>query len=187
MLGMWKEGVSWKLSGCTVENHKKSHIFELDMSWIWIIFVFLSWYSWYWLAVLVEETLWCCFYHLLELGFSHLVTEIEFLRLCFKIFKKTCWNLSLSPIHELSWKYFKYIHGLELLYKKKQLKLQWLQNSSQRNGDNLNNILCKSIRTSRNKKREYLKEEINELEISSKNKNIRNWYRGIMNLRTFLT
>jgi hypothetical protein len=35
----------------------------------------------------------------------------------------------------------------------------------------------------RNKKREYLKDKINELATNNKNKNIRDLYRGIMNLR----
>jgi hypothetical protein len=38
----------------------------------------------------------------------------------------------------------------------KQAKLQWLQNSSQINGDNLQNIRRETNRTFRNKKREYL-------------------------------
>jgi len=33
----------------------------------------------------------------------------------------------------------------------KQDKLQWLQNPSQTNGDNMNNIWCETCRTSRNK------------------------------------
>jgi hypothetical protein len=33
--------------------------------------------------------------------------------------------------------------------------------------------------TFRNKKREYLKDKVNELEINNKNKNIRDFYRGI--------
>jgi hypothetical protein len=40
------------------------------------------------------------------------------------------------------------------------------------NGDNMDNIRCEA-RTFRTKKREYLKNKINELETHSKNKNIR--------------
>jgi hypothetical protein len=44
-------------------------------------------------------------------------------------------------------------------------------------GDNLNNVRRKASRYSRNKKRDYLKDKINELTINSKN--IRDLYRGI--------
>jgi hypothetical protein len=55
----------------------------------------------------------------------------------------------------------------------KLAKLQWLQNASHINGDNLKNLRCETSRTFRNKKREYLKDKINELETNKKNKNIR--------------
>jgi hypothetical protein len=42
--------------------------------------------------------------------------------------------------------------------------LQWLQNPSEINGDNLNNVRCEASRYFRNKKREYLKDKINEIE-----------------------
>jgi hypothetical protein len=58
-------------------------------------------------------------------------------------------------------------------------KLQWLQNPSQINGDKLKNLRCATSRTFRNKKREYLKDKINELETNNKTKNIRDLYRGI--------
>jgi hypothetical protein len=54
-----------------------------------------------------------------------------------------------------------------------------LQNPSQINGDNLQNLRHESSRTFRNKKREYLKEKINELETNNKNKNMQDLYRGI--------
>jgi hypothetical protein len=54
-----------------------------------------------------------------------------------------------------------------------------LQDSSEINGDNLNNMKLEAIRHLRNKKREYLKDKINELATNSKNKNIRDLYRGI--------
>jgi hypothetical protein len=46
-------------------------------------------------------------------------------------------------------------------------------------GDNLQNLRCETSRTFRNKRREYLKGKINELETNNKNKNIRDLYRGI--------
>jgi hypothetical protein len=54
-----------------------------------------------------------------------------------------------------------------------------LQNPSQINGNNLPNLRRETSRTFRNKKREYVKGKINELETNNKNKNIRNVYRGI--------
>jgi hypothetical protein len=61
----------------------------------------------------------------------------------------------------------------------KETKLQWLQDPSGINGDNLNNVRCEASRYFRNKKREYLKDKINELATNSKNKNIRDVYSGI--------
>jgi hypothetical protein len=54
-----------------------------------------------------------------------------------------------------------------------------LQNPNQINGDNLKNLRHETSRIFRNKKREYLKGKINELETNNKNKNIRDLYRGI--------
>jgi uncharacterized protein YaaR (DUF327 family) len=67
----------------------------------------------------------------------------------------------------------------KLLDQRKQAKLQWLQDPREINGDNLNNVRCEASRHFRNKKREYLKDKINELATNSKNKNIRDLYRGI--------
>jgi hypothetical protein len=58
-----------------------------------------------------------------------------------------------------------------------------LQNTSQINGDNLQNLRCETNRTFRNKKREYMKGKINELETNNKNKNIRDLCRGISELK----
>jgi hypothetical protein len=63
--------------------------------------------------------------------------------------------------------------------KRKQAKIQWLQNPNQNNGDNLHNVQREASRHFRNKKKEYLKAKINELETNSKNRNIRDLYRGI--------
>jgi uncharacterized protein YaaR (DUF327 family) len=67
----------------------------------------------------------------------------------------------------------------KLLDQRKQAKLQWLQDPSEVNGDNLNNVRCEASRHFRNKKREYLKHKINEFAANSKNTNIRDLYRGI--------
>jgi hypothetical protein len=67
----------------------------------------------------------------------------------------------------------------KLLYQRKQAKLQWLQDVSEINGGNLNNVRHKAIRHFRREKKKYLKEKINELATNRKNKNIRDLYRGI--------
>jgi hypothetical protein len=68
---------------------------------------------------------------------------------------------------------------LKLIDQWKQAKLQWLQNPNQINRDNLQNLRHDTSRIFRNKKREYLKGKINEVETNNKNKNIRDLYRGI--------
>jgi hypothetical protein len=67
----------------------------------------------------------------------------------------------------------------KLLDQRKQDKLKWLQNPSETNGGNLDNVKCETSRTLRKKRREYQKYQINELETNSKNKNIGDLYRGI--------
>jgi hypothetical protein len=71
----------------------------------------------------------------------------------------------------------------ELLDQRKQVKLQWLQDPSEINGDKLNSVRRETSRYFKNKKREYLKGKINELETNSKNKNIRDLYRAINEFR----
>jgi hypothetical protein len=46
------------------------------------------------------------------------------------------------------------------------------------NEDYFSNVRWEASRHFRNNKREYMKDKINELESNSKNKNIRNVYRG---------
>jgi hypothetical protein len=65
-----------------------------------------------------------------------------------------------------------------ILNKRKRAKIQWLENPNQNNGDNLHNVKREASRHFRNKKKEYLKAKINELETNSKNKNIRDLYSG---------
>jgi hypothetical protein len=57
--------------------------------------------------------------------------------------------------------------------------LQRLQDPSEINGNNLNDVRREASRYFKNKKREYLKDKMNELATNSKNKNIRELYRGI--------
>jgi hypothetical protein len=47
---------------------------------------------------------------------------------------------------------------------RKQAKLQWLQDPSEINGDNLNNVRRESSTYFRNKKREYLKRKLMSLQ-----------------------
>jgi uncharacterized protein YaaR (DUF327 family) len=67
----------------------------------------------------------------------------------------------------------------KLVDQRKQDKLQWLQDSHETNGDNLKNVRREASRYFRKRKREYLKDKINELATNSKNKNIRDRYIGI--------
>jgi hypothetical protein len=66
-----------------------------------------------------------------------------------------------------------------LTNQRKQAKLQWLQNPTQINGDNLKNLRRETARIFRKKKREYLKGKVHYLETNNKNKNIRGLFRGI--------
>jgi hypothetical protein len=68
---------------------------------------------------------------------------------------------------------------LKIIDQRKQPKLQWLQAPSEIKRDNLNNVRREASKHFRNKKREYLKDNINELAMNSKNNNIRDMCRGI--------
>jgi hypothetical protein len=70
---------------------------------------------------------------------------------------------------------------LRIIDQRKKAKLQGLQDPSEINGDNLNNVRREASRHFRNKKREHLKDKIKELATNSKNKNIRDLYRGATN------
>ncbi|KAJ4438181.1 hypothetical protein ANN_14120, partial [Periplaneta americana] len=63
--------------------------------------------------------------------------------------------------------------------RRKQAKLKFLQDPDEDNRDNYFNERLEASRTLRNKKRDYLKEKLNEVETNSKNKNIRDLYKGI--------
>jgi hypothetical protein len=68
---------------------------------------------------------------------------------------------------------------LGTLYQGEQVKMQWIQDRSQSNVDNMNNVRPDASRHFRNKKKTYLKAKIEELETHSKINNIRDLYRGI--------
>ena len=61
--------------------------------------------------------------------------------------------------------------------------MQWLQHPKQSNVDNLNNGKREASRHFRNKKKEYLKAEIEELETNSKIKYIRDFYMDISDFK----
>jgi hypothetical protein len=63
--------------------------------------------------------------------------------------------------------------------RRKQGKLEWLQDPREANEDDLSDVRREANRHFRNKKQKYLKDKINELESNSKNKNIIDLYRGI--------
>jgi hypothetical protein len=58
----------------------------------------------------------------------------------------------------------------KLADRRKQAKLQWLQDSSEVNEDNLSDVRWDASRHFRNKNREYLKGKINELESNKENR-----------------
>src|SRR5215831_10162697 len=68
---------------------------------------------------------------------------------------------------------------LGILDERKQAIRQWIQDPSQSNVDNLNNVRRDASRYFRNKKKAYLRAKIKELETNSKINNIRDLYRGI--------
>ena len=63
-------------------------------------------------------------------------------------------------------------------------KLQWVQDPSQSNVDNLYNIRRQASKHFRNKKKAYLKVKIEEFD-NSKIKNIMEWYRRINDFKKF--
>jgi len=61
--------------------------------------------------------------------------------------------------------------------------MQWIQDPSQSNVDNLNNVSREVSRYFRNKTKAYLRARIEELETDSKIQNIRDLYRGISDFK----
>ena len=68
---------------------------------------------------------------------------------------------------------------LGFLDQRKEDKTQWLQDPSQSGVDNLNNVRHEASRHFTNKKKEYLKAKIEELETNSEIKNTRDLHRDI--------
>jgi hypothetical protein len=89
---------------------------------------------------------------------------------------KTSTKESLG-LHELKqhkpWFYKKCIGVLD---QRKEAKMQWIQNPSRSNVDNLNKVRDNAIRHFRNKKKAYLKAKIEELVANSKINHCRDLY-----------
>jgi len=66
---------------------------------------------------------------------------------------------------------------------RKRAKMQWIQDPSQSNVDNLNNVRCEVSRHFRNKKKAYLRAKIEEIETNSNIKKIRDMYRGVSDFK----
>ena len=73
--------------------------------------------------------------------------------------------------------------SLGILDQRKQAKMQWIQDPSQSNADNMNNVRRDASRHFRNKKKAYLRAKIEELETNRKINNIRDLYRGINDMK----
>jgi hypothetical protein len=72
---------------------------------------------------------------------------------------------------------------LVILDQRRQAKMQWIQDPSQRNADSLNNVRRDASRHFRNKKKAYFKPKIEEMETNSKIDNIRDLYRVINDVK----
>ena len=68
---------------------------------------------------------------------------------------------------------------LGFLDQRKWVKMQWIQDPSQSNVENLNEVRREVTRHFRYKKKGYLRAKIEETESNSKIQNIRDLYRGI--------
>ena len=67
--------------------------------------------------------------------------------------------------------------------RRKQAKMKFLQDPTQLNRDNYHTERRETSRTLKNKKRDYLKGKLTEINTNSKNKNIRDLYKGIKDLK----
>ena len=67
----------------------------------------------------------------------------------------------------------------EAVETRKKARLLWITNPDEENKNNYHSVRQETTRRLRNKKKAYLKNRINELEENSKDKNIRDLYKGI--------
>jgi hypothetical protein len=70
-----------------------------------------------------------------------------------------------------------------VLYQRKQAKMQWLQDPNRSNVDDRNNVRREASSHFKNKKNEYLKAKIDELETNSKIRNIRDLYKSFSDFK----
>ena len=68
---------------------------------------------------------------------------------------------------------------LNVVERRKQARLKFLQDPKQLNRDNYHTERLETSCTLRNKKRDYLKGKLSEIDTNRKNKNIRDVYKGI--------
>jgi len=68
---------------------------------------------------------------------------------------------------------------VDFLDQRKQAKMQWIQDPSRSNVNNLNNVRRNASRHFRNKQKAYLKAKFEELETNIKVNYVRDLYRGI--------
>jgi hypothetical protein len=68
---------------------------------------------------------------------------------------------------------------LKIVRPKETSEYAWLQDPSEINGDNLNNVRRDTNGHFSNRTREYMKDKIDEIAMNSKNNNIRDLYRRI--------
>jgi BMFP domain-containing protein YqiC len=71
---------------------------------------------------------------------------------------------------------------LAIFFQKKQANIEKLKDQNQNNVNKLNYVK-REARHFKNRKREYLKAKIDELETKSKNNNIRDLYRNITDIK----
>ena len=71
--------------------------------------------------------------------------------------------------------------------RRKQAKLKFLQDPTPLNRDNYHTERHETSCTLRNKKRDYLMGKLSEIETNSKNKNIRDLYKGIKDFKKGLS
>ena len=72
---------------------------------------------------------------------------------------------------------------LGFFYQSKRAKIQWIQDPSQSNVNNLNKVRREVSRHFTNKRKAYLRAKIEELETNNKIQNIRDLYRGISDFK----
>ncbi|PSN41362.1 hypothetical protein C0J52_19113 [Blattella germanica] len=71
---------------------------------------------------------------------------------------------------------------VDMVHKRKLAKMNWMREPNEINSEQLRSIRRETIRFLKNKKREYLKEKINDLEINAKNSRWGNYFNQLLNV-----